>query len=741
MQTILETSFGAFSKSNETTDFYFFFIKKKQKMASNPYVFSPCPPISDTNYVIVYFGNNDFKSTSLTGGLSTFIFAPDSDNTLGNFEDNQNFGETSIYAGTYPIWTLITSDSVSLYSNPGACSSTSNAFQGSFGLLNSSTTGDVYIYFTPLYCQCFGPEGDASWTSPETYYSNPPNEYNSTSFTSWGPSFVPSITGTTYTNCFCFYIQPIAPTGNIVTTQSFPTIGYFGATSGDTSGSGENVWSYDLPNNISGGTVASVSCQLLFQMQAPGGDSACTYNSADNLPGPITSYIGFPVSDNGTLTFAYYQVLFLILNGEGLITAITNTAAGFIVNGSSNTNGTATPTDNITAPYLSYPGYALAFYQRVSSTGNCPCLGGQSPIPTGKSSNVNVSNCNSSFPTYYPVMYDANNLYGNQLDASGYPISFTLLGFLNNAFGTSCSTLDEFLCNQGWLEGRTTSSGKTTTGLDIGDVWTGAGKLDLGSDWYFAGYVPYNINNGTINSGNWIPTTEALVANTGATPFCSGTVILATCQCSSEKFSCATAPVSVGNYFWSTIICSGNDNNNNSCTLEFNISSSGDDSGFFDGTFLCNGSTNFPNYIQVYSYYYLNDLGLYMYYSDQYYPNTYVVYIYPNNNFVQDLTITITGGAANDFYGGCQVMIFNLSGTDISASALAYLGNPNPGGYQTSTLANYVTSNGTTIVYGYVMLYNGNDQGFSSTTGVFSQLSGYRCQLDENFSGLYAQDC
>jgi len=135
-----------------------------------------------------------------------------------------------------------------------------------------------------------------------------------------------------------------------------------------------------------------------------------------------------------------------------------------------------------------------------------------------------------------------------------------------------------------------------------------------------------------------------------------------------------------------------------------------------------------------------------MYYSSNRYPNTYVVYIYPNNNFVQNLTITITGGDTNDLYNGCQVMIFNLSGTDISASALAYLGNTNPGGYQTSTLGNYVSSNGTTIVYGYVMLYqdeygSAGQQGFQSTTGVFSQLSGYRCQIDENYTGSYLQIC
>lgn len=422
------------------------------------------------------------------------------------------------------------------YYNITTTSSTTNiATSPDFNITNT-VSNDVYS-LSVVMCQCFGPpSGETTgWVTPLTWYANPTSQYdsggnwNTSALTAYpGPSFcadLPDASGTIFTNTFVFYLQPAQYTSNNVSADSFPVYSFLGVPS--------------FANTVTTSVTTSTSPLdwLLFYQMTPGNLNSCTYTQGSSN-GPITSFVGFPFYNSSLSQYEmmYFQILF----------ALPGYSSSIFKNEIGGTN----------PGYL--PGYLFAFYQRVN-----PACNGSSPVGfNGGTTTINQSPVD--YPTYFPIIYDPNNLSNQSLGV--YSQYQTLLGFGNYVTNVSTSqtqegisfafnasevdtsgwatNLHDLFANLGWLEGITGSRGETG-GINFGTVNTDGNTVDVSGGWYFAGYVPYNIAY-TDPSTYWAPSGENVTNWQGTNvSFCSGNVVLNTMVNPST-----TAP---GNYFWQTL--------------------------------------------------------------------------------------------------------------------------------------------------------------------------------------------
>jgi hypothetical protein len=304
---------------------------------------------------------------------------------------------------------------------------------------------------------------------------------------------------------------------------------------------------------------------LLYQQNV----QSCSNNTAQNYSGNM----GFPFCNYRTpyLNFLYFQVIFAVPYWGG------NALNACMYDPTSNFN------ENIVYP--NNPGYILAFYNRSYPLSQDapyqPATSGTCGLVTNPYSSYSTSEY-EAYGNYYPVIYEATNL-ANQTNGT-LQYNQTLLGFLNNTFGTSSTSLQDFLVSEGWLENvtgsgtgsNTNSAGSSTsTGVNLGAVFNyeGTKTVELGDGWWFAGFLPYNFNAGN-QSEYWTPTETTLSGPYGEVIFTEGNVVMASvvpldasgvpiayypasvgssactsgCDVSGCEAGCAT-----GNYFWDSI--------------------------------------------------------------------------------------------------------------------------------------------------------------------------------------------
>jgi len=359
-----------------------------------------------------------------------------------------------------------------------------------------------------IMAQIFGPSNTiSSRSTPSTWYPNPVVTYPANFIDRGvsliplcpGPSFGQSIRGTSgnLSNPWEFYIQVASPPSETAEQQyqSFPIYSVFGSCSNTTCTKDVSTFLTDLTR-----------WQKFSLLDLPEG---ATVPPCDKPNGPIGKYMGFPFSVDSVFNMGYVNVVFTLPYSGNYISEQ-------VFSGDQNNTGGTSST--------SLPGYLLMFYQRVTP----PTCGGEDLVFTLPE-------------TAYPVIYDPLNL---QTNVEGtYTTTQSLLGFLNNALGTSYTSVNDLFLGQNWLENVLLSSangGATSCGVDFGDPY--------GSGWFIGGYVPYNFTQQFVSDNTtWAPSQESLsYATTGYTAgpvFCSGSLVLGT----------VTNPANTGNLFWSVL--------------------------------------------------------------------------------------------------------------------------------------------------------------------------------------------
>jgi len=447
----------------------------------------------------------------------------------------------------------------------------SQAYSFSFGSSSSSITAITYsngypytggftttingntFLIAPITATCSGPSGSTSNINSTSFAAGSTTPVGSYSSSYVGPSFVNSLGGNNGFNGIYQYISyfKLTPTtASSYSTSPLPTYYFVGVPTYSTSG---NAVSFTYINSL--GLYNPQTWTLFYQQSS----NAC--NSSSGTCSTISANIGFPYYDNyyGP-TFLYFQVIFAMpyWGGEKLSSYLYSS--------------TTTANNNYLSPNI--PGYVLAFYNR-----SYPLCGTSPYAPASTSECVLTSNPystygtqNNSYGNYYPVIYEATNLVA-QTNGT-LPSNQTLLGFLNNTYGTAYSTLQDFLVEQGWLENvsssgnSTNSAGSSTSGgvnfgvvPNYGDI--GPINIDLGSGWWFAGYVPYNYVIGS-SSQTWTTTTNNIKVSGKTVEFTSGNVVMATAVPFSPSTglpniynpgssSSSTKGTAIGNYFWDSI--------------------------------------------------------------------------------------------------------------------------------------------------------------------------------------------
>lgn len=466
------------------------------------------------------------------------------------------------------------------------------------------SAGNNTCVFTPTYASYYGPPGTAAtsdWTEGPYNYQNSPNGSIITS-PSWsinddtGPSFSNTCGSFSYVSLFYFNI------GTISGQTTFPTFGYTACSS--FSGLGTNsTTGASSPNATilqSNTAISSPTDWMLFYQTIPDitlgftcpveGDN-CDVSISTNSLVPIIGNIGFPFYDINVSSvkarFMYFQVIFALpyWGGEAL------------------SNCLYTPTSTVSQSFGNYPqvpAYVLAFYNRsypVCSVNDTPYI----PVT------VSTDNCvlsqspyesTGGYGNYFPIIYESTNFA--QQSTGVLTENQTLLGFLNTTLGTSYTSLFDLLTddNQNWLEGINNS-----TGVDFGTVNSGtSNSVNLGSGWYFAGFLPYSATIGS-STDTWCATASDLwylSNNVGKTcEFSGGNMILATTAplvdvsgtMVPNPYNAADTSgtvTQIGNYFWDTVITNYNSEINTS-TWTLDVTYTG--SGYIDDV---SGSTYVP---------------------------------------------------------------------------------------------------------------------------------------------------
>jgi hypothetical protein len=404
-----------------------------------------------------------------------------------------------------------------------------------------------------ILASAFGPSNSAgSWT--EVVYvpdiiSNYTDSFSTTTVGNGsypGPSFCESPGSDTSTYYWTVCIQPVFSTS--CTAGYYPVPLYFFW------GNYENAYT-----PITTGTSTNLeSWTILYGLNTSAenaGGNICGGSTGDGYNGLIGGFMGFPYYVSNSFTFMYFQVILVVpyFSGENF--------AGFVGQG----NGTNT----------TYPGYVIAFYRRQGAY----CTTTNTAPLAEATVGCTFNNDPSTLTNYYPVIYDSTNF--NEQLTGNLTVEQTFNGFLQIATGNLSTTsvgglfgnfynspsenLSTYLAGLGWLEGVNNGGGACFGSNSDGTY--------AGDNWYFCGFLPYNILwNST--STDWAPTVPDITGANGS--FASGNIVMATVE----------NTAGTGNCFWDAL----------DSTSAFEVSSSTTTPG---GTQLYNGgsTTDQTNYI------------------------------------------------------------------------------------------------------------------------------------------------
>ena len=446
----------------------------------------------------------------------------------------------------YPSTNSLYSTNVFTFSKGGTPISppeNSSPPSGSFPVQVDTNTYWVY----PMVCELRAPTGNTAdptgnqmWINPLLQYtSNPQDQYPpSNNWTATGSDAGPSMTdsffgsdaNTNYPNPSVFYINPCVAEAFQGGQKQFPVYSFVGSPYFSTSGNANS------PNVIQNAqNTDSANWMLYYQMSL---SNVC---GTTTEPAPISGNIGFPIvySITGTgafYNFLFFQVIFVLpLYGGQYITNAEISSSkfpGWVPN--------SVPT---------FPGYLLAFYKRLPALcQSAPCPYEQSTTISSDNLQQNPYNKNTNIPgrpntsygfgNYFPVIYEATNM--REQNSGNLPENASLLYMLNKIATTNkptvqpYSTIHDALSGLGWLEYTTNNNG-----VSLGNVQTVDGaKKNLGDNWYFGGYVPFNFSS-TSNKQTWSSSIDRVAtvslstdANNGTpdgwTPFMKNQIVMAT---------------------------------------------------------------------------------------------------------------------------------------------------------------------------------------------------------------------
>ena len=419
---------------------------------------------------------------------------------------------------------------------------------GAFKVDVADNGNNPYLVYA-IDCLLFAPYNSTqNWYDPyNSWYADPTDKYGESSgWTTTGDYVGPAITNSfssnsttssTYVTPSVFYINPGVPSNATPTADyKVPVYSFIGSPyqssvvtcpNGGCANQGTT-----LPSRLNQATRDWI---LYYQM-----NSSCSYN-------PLIGNMGFPFYYSTTSnSFMYFQIIFALPMYGGQY--ITNK---IIAN------------QGVNAKSPTAPGYLLAFYRRsyplTSTSPYKPTT--EEPKSYLKYSPYTKSTDKYPFGNFFPVIYEANN-QANQ-NTGKLPYDCSLLYLLNIIYNTagigkdvseqSFQTVHDALAGLEWLENLTNSSENKSSGVDFGTVQTLDGsKVELGSEWYFAGYVPHNFGYqgssqswsasvkevptmlSTENHLNYSPqtynltTTSSYGTTTATTPFMGNNIVMAT---------------------------------------------------------------------------------------------------------------------------------------------------------------------------------------------------------------------
>ena len=452
---------------------------------------------------------------------------------------------------------------------------------GSFKITVSGNNGNSFLVYA-MDCILYAPIESTSGWGDATWSDNPTVQYTYSSWSIYGednyvgPSITNSFDGVDvsgvkykYTTPSVFYIQPGVPNTLDSDKYSVPVYSFIGSpifSSANCTGGCANQ-SSALIGRINYDYTTNMNWILYYQMNPS--SNTCSYN-------PINGNMGFPFyySSATNSSFLYFEVIFALpmYGGEFLTNKLINSKG---VNGS-------VPTA---------PGYLLAFYKRsipACNTSPYEPYTTDPPQTILQYSNYTKSTDPDAIPVgnFFPVIYESGN-FANQ-NTGKLPYNCSLLYLLNyiGSAGTLYdtdskiySTVHDALLNMGWLE-----NVGTGTGVNFGKVKTvNSGSVNLGSGWYFAGYVPHNFAyqstsqkwsssvkevptmKSTENHLNYSPqtynltTTYSYGSTTGSTPFMGNNIVMATTVPTDSSGNVVSyyagdkVGTPVGNYFWQSM--------------------------------------------------------------------------------------------------------------------------------------------------------------------------------------------
>ena len=361
---------------------------------------------------------------------------------------------------------------------------------GSFKITVSGNNGNSFLVYA-MDCILYAPIESTSGWGDATWSDNPTVQYTYSSWSIYGednyvgPSITNSFDGVDvsgvkykYTTPSVFYIQPGVPNTLDSDKYSVPVYSFIGSpifSSANCTGGCANQ-SSALIGRLNYDYTTNMNWILYYQMNPS--SNTCSYN-------PINGNMGFPFyySSATNSSFLYFEVIFALpmYGGEFLTNKLIN---------SKGLNGSA-PTA---------PGYLMAFYKRsipACNTSPYEPYTTDPPETILQYSNYTKSTDPDAIPVgnFFPVIYESGN-FANQ-NTGKLPYNCSLLYLLNyiGSAGTLYdtdskiySTVHDALVGLGWLE-----NVGTGTGVNFGKVKTvNSGSVNLGSGWYFAGYVPHN---------------------------------------------------------------------------------------------------------------------------------------------------------------------------------------------------------------------------------------------------------
>lgn len=499
-------------------------------------------PLSDSSYPFTVFTPSSINASGAYTVSDKQINYTDKNRTTFQFQSN---------AFTYTV-----------------SNTTPNYKNGSFQVTVSGNNGNPFLVYA-MDCILFAPYNSTSgWIDPYNNWQPNPASYTPYSQSGWtrtgtfvGPAITNSFSDLDVANEYVtpsvFYIQPSVPSIlSDYSTYSVPIYSFIGSpyfssvvtcpNTGTDNGGCANQ-SPTLPSRLNSATRDWI---LYYQMNPS--SNICSTNI-------INGNMGFPFYYSSTTgsSFMYFEVIFALpMYGGQYLTNKTINAPG------------------VSASAPTAPGYLLAFYKRAYP--QCQ-QSPYEPSTTKPSTFLTYSNYTKStdspayaFGNYFPVIYETGN-FANQ-NTGKLPYNCSLLYLLNTIYDSSTvdkdvsgqkfSSVHDALVGLGWLE-------NLGSGVDFGTVQVlNAASVNLGSEWYFAGYVPYNFGfqstneywSGSVKNVVTVESRELAEGDTsGYTPFMGNNVVMATTVPTDSTGNLVSyytgdkVGTPIGNYFWQSM--------------------------------------------------------------------------------------------------------------------------------------------------------------------------------------------